>query len=105
MPRALLAARRRTCCPPVAEYPRTEGTAVTGGYVYRGSAIPGLAGRYVFGDFGSGKLWHIAADTPPTMVMSGGLQTGLSISSFGEDLAGELYIVDYAGGIYRLIRK
>jgi glucose/arabinose dehydrogenase len=91
--------------PPVAEYPRTEGTAVTGGYVYRGSAIARLAGRYVFGDFGSGKVWHIAAETQPTMAMSGGLQTSLSISSFGEDLAGELYIVDYAGGIYRLIRK
>jgi glucose/arabinose dehydrogenase len=91
--------------PPVAEYPRAEGTAVTGGYVYRGSAIPGLAGRYVFGDFGSGKVWHIAADTPPTMVMTGGLASGLNISSFAEDLAGELYVVDYSGGIYRLIRK
>ena len=92
--------------PPVAEYPRTQGTTVTGGYVYRGSAIPKLVGRYVFGDFGSGRIWHIAADTPPTLTMSGGLQTGLSISSFGEDNAGELYVVDYAaGGIYRITGK
>jgi glucose/arabinose dehydrogenase len=91
--------------PPVAEYPRTQGTTVTGGYVYRGSAIPGLVGRYVFGDFGSGRLWHIPADTPPTLSMTGGLATGLSISSFGEDLAGELYVVDYNGGLYRLVRN
>ena len=91
--------------PPVAEYPRAEGTAVTGGYVYRGSAIPGLAGRYVFGDFGSGKVWHIAADTPPTLSMTGGVATGLNISSFAEDIAGELYVVDYGGGIYRLVRR
>ena len=59
----------------------------------------------MFGDFGSGKVWNIAADTPPTLSMTGGLATGLNISSFGEDLAGELYVVDYNGGIYRLIRR
>jgi len=89
--------------PPVAEYPRSEGQSVTGGYVYRGSAISALAGRYVFGDFISGKVWNIAADTPPTLTISGGLASGLSISSFGEDLAGELYVVDYRGAIYRLV--
>ncbi len=88
--------------PPIAEYGRSEGAAVTGGYVYRGSAIPGLQGRYVFGDFVSGQLWHIAADTQPTLRMSPGFQSGLNISSFAEDLAGELYVVDYGGGLYRL---
>jgi len=88
--------------PPVAEYGRTEGTAVTGGYVYRGLAIAALRGRYVFGDFGSGQIWHIAADTQPTLRMAAGFATGLSISSFAEDLAGELYVVDYGGGLYRL---
>jgi glucose/arabinose dehydrogenase len=88
--------------PPVAEYGRNEGHSVTGGYVYRGSAIAALAGRYVFGDFVSGTLWHIAANTQPTMVMGAGFPTGLSIASFGEDVAGELYLVHYGGGIYRL---
>jgi glucose/arabinose dehydrogenase len=88
--------------PPVAEYGRSEGAAVTGGYVYRGSAIPGLRGRYVFGDFVSGQLWHIAADTQPTMRMTAGFSTGLNISSFAEDVAGEVYVVDYGGGLYRL---
>ncbi|HWM42548.1 MAG TPA: PQQ-dependent sugar dehydrogenase [Burkholderiales bacterium] len=88
--------------PPVAEYGRTEGSAVTGGYVYRGSAIADLQGRYVFGDFGSGTLWHIAADTPPTRLMGAGFATGLSIASFAEDVLGELFIVDYGGGLYRV---
>jgi hypothetical protein len=87
---------------PVAEYGRSEGAAVTGGYVYRGSAIPGLRGRYVFGDFVSGQLWHIAADTQPTVRMTAGFSTGLNISSFAEDVAGEVYVVDYGGGLYRL---
>jgi glucose/arabinose dehydrogenase len=88
--------------PPVAQYGRSEGAAVTGGYVYRGSAIAGLRGRYVFGDFISGQLWHIAADTQPTVRMTRGFSTELNISSFAEDGAGELYVVDYGGGLYRL---
>jgi glucose/arabinose dehydrogenase len=88
--------------PPVAEYARGAGAAVTGGYVYRGSAIPGLVGRYVFGDFIQRQLWHIAADTQPTLRMGAGIPTGLNISSFAEDVAGELYVVDYGGGLYRV---
>lgn len=89
--------------PPVAEYGRSEGFSVTGGYVYRGSAIAGLQGRYVFGDF-SGRLWHIAGDTQPTMVMTGGALTGVNIASFGEAHDGELYVVHYGGQLYRLTR-
>jgi glucose/arabinose dehydrogenase len=88
--------------PPVAEYGRNLGASVTGGYVYRGTAIPGLAGRYVFGDFVFGTLWHIAAGTQPTMQMGAGFQTGLSIASFAEDLAGELYVVHYDGQLFRV---
>jgi len=88
--------------PPVAEYGRTVGTTVTGGYVYRGAAIPGLVGRYVFGDFGSGRLWHIPSDTQPTMTMTTGFDSGLNPSSFGEGDDGELYVVDYGGGLYRV---
>jgi glucose/arabinose dehydrogenase len=88
--------------PPVAEYGRDEGRSVTGGYVYRGMAIPGLVGRYVFGDFITGALWHISVDTQPTRVMGAGFVTGLSIASFGEDAAGELYVVHYGGQLYRV---
>jgi hypothetical protein len=93
--------------PPVAEYGRNEGATVIGGYVYRGSAIPGLVGRYVFGDFVSGRVWHIPATTQPTVTMTSpdALATGLLISSFGEGADGELYIVDYGGKLYRLVSR
>jgi glucose/arabinose dehydrogenase len=88
--------------PPIAEYGRSVGTTVTGGYVYRGTAIAGLAGRYVFGDYGSGRIWHIAANTAPTAQITGGFASGLNIASFGEGADGELYMVHYAGQLYRL---
>ncbi len=88
--------------PPVAEYGRTAGTTVTGGYVYRGTVMPGLVGRYVFGDFGNGRIWHIAGNTQPTITVSSGFDTGLNISSFGEGADGELYMVHYGGQLYRL---
>jgi glucose/arabinose dehydrogenase len=83
---------------PVAQYGRSLGFSTTGGFVYRGAAIPGLVGRYVFGDFG-GRLWHIARDTPPTLTLAAGSgqATGLAISSFGQDTAGELYVVHIGG--------
>lgn len=82
---------------PVAQYGRSQGFSTTGGYVYRGSAIPALHGRYVFGDFG-GALWSIARDTTPTVTLGNGLPTGLAISAFGQDQAGELYIVHLGTG-------
>jgi uncharacterized repeat protein (TIGR03806 family) len=87
--------------PPVAQYGRSQGFSTTGGFVYRGSAIPALHGRYVFGDFGGG-LWHIARDTPPTLTLGAGLSTGLQISSFGQDTNGEVYIVHLGGTLHRL---
>jgi glucose/arabinose dehydrogenase len=88
---------------PVAEYARQPGNAVTGGYVYRGSAIPQLSGRYVFGDFGSGRIWHIGRDTSPTLqVTQPALSTGLNISSFGQGADGEIYLVHYGGTLHRL---
>ncbi len=90
---------------PVAEYGRSVGTTVTGGYVYRGAAVPELAGRYLFGDFGSGRIWSIANDTQPTLTIttSGSLESGLSISSFGEGNDGELYVVHYGGTLHRVV--
>ena len=83
--------------PPVAQYGRSQGFSTTGGFVYRGSAIPALHGRYVFGDYG-GRLFHIALDTTPTANLTNGQTTGLSIVSFGQDQAGELYIVHLGSG-------
>ena len=86
---------------PDAEYDHGLGSSVTGGYVYRGTNIGSLLGRYVFGDFGSGRIFsHTpgSGDLAPEEL----LDTTLSISSFalGED--GEIYVVDYQGGLYRI---
>lgn len=93
--------------PPVTEYTHADGCSVTGGYVYRGDAQAALRGFYLFGDYCSGNLWAIRADAKAgaggTVAPELVLATGLSISSFGEDAAGELYLADLAGGaIYRI---
>ncbi len=91
---------------PVATYGRGEGVSVTGGYVYRGTAVPTLVGKYVFGDFGSGRVWTLPGDAVP----GGGAKpellftTTLAISSFAEMNDGELLVVDFAGGgLHRII--
>jgi len=96
---------KASAIPPVAQYGRSAGFSTTGGVVYRGSAIPNLHGRYLFGDFGSGNLWHIARDTTPTRTLTGadGLSTGLSIASFGQDTAGEVYVVHLGGTLHKIV--
>jgi glucose/arabinose dehydrogenase len=92
--------------PPVAEYDHTTGVAVTGGYVYRGSAIPNLVGQYVFSDYSSGYIWHIPTDTAPTkmMVHADGWDSNTHPASFAQDNDGELFLVDVrSSGIYKLI--
>jgi glucose/arabinose dehydrogenase len=89
--------------PPVAEYGRSVGRSITGGYVYRGSAQPSLVGRYIFGDFVLGRLLSIAADTQPTLSITNGPTAGFNISSFGEGNDGEVYAVDYGGRLYRVV--
>ncbi len=91
---------------PVAEFSQTDGEcSITGGYVYRGSRTPSLQGRYIVGDFCSGRIWMIwNAGTSDTPLWSQELlvDTNMRISSFGEDEAGELYLLDLSGAVYRL---
>ncbi|HRE47042.1 MAG TPA: PQQ-dependent sugar dehydrogenase [Aggregatilineales bacterium] len=90
---------------PIAEYDHGEGISITGGYVYRGEQFPALQGYYFFGDFGSTKIWALKANDAGAWEMSEVLQPGFPISSFGEDEAGELYVVDFGGKIHQLIAK
>jgi glucose/arabinose dehydrogenase len=90
---------------PLIEYDRDAGTSVTGGYVYRGTAIPGFADTYVYGDFVSGRIWSVSRAEDGTLENSLLAQTGYAISSFGEDDAGELYVVDFGGAVYRIVGK
>jgi uncharacterized repeat protein (TIGR03806 family) len=87
--------------PPVAEYSHATGNAIAGGVVYRGKAFPSLVGRYIFGDFPTGRIWDIPIDTKPTLTMTGGLVSGLKPSSFNEDNDGEIYITN----MYRDLRR
>jgi glucose/arabinose dehydrogenase len=88
---------------PVVEYGHGEGCSVTGGYAYRGSAVPALYGKYVFADYCSGRIWTIPRNPGATATKSVLVDTSLSISSFGEGSTNELYVVDRGGTIY-LIR-
>jgi glucose/arabinose dehydrogenase len=85
---------------PVAVYSHEKGCAVTGGYVYRGEAVPALAGRYVFGDYCTGTVWSLDAAAPGEARVE--LELGTTLASFGEDESGELYLVSRTGMIFRL---
>jgi glucose/arabinose dehydrogenase len=92
--------------PPAAEYPRDLGAcAVTGGYVYRGQALPQAVGAYFFADFCSGQIWTLVPAAEGQWQMAAFTDTDFAISSFGEDEAGELYVVHHGGALYRLIGK
>lgn len=91
---------------PVAEYHHREGVSVTGGYVYRGSDLPELRGRYVYADYQTGRLWCVAEDRKAgkhqvTKLM----RRAGAVASFGETASGEVLILRYDGGkISRLVR-
>jgi glucose/arabinose dehydrogenase len=90
---------------PLLEYKHASGRcAVTGGYVYRGSAIPALRGYYVYGDYCTGEVWAVAAGASAPASGIRLLDTAHLVSGFGQDDAGELYLCDLAGGaVYRIV--
>jgi glucose/arabinose dehydrogenase len=88
---------------PVYEYGHDQGCSVTGGYVYRGQELPDLVGRYVFSDYCSGRLWALRRTKDGGVEVTRLAETGRRVSSFGEDAAGELYLVDHRGEVLRLV--
>lgn len=90
---------------PVAEYDHSIGISVTGGYVYRGERLPEWSGIYLYGDYGSGLIWGLFRDPSGNWRNRLLFQTGTTITSFGEDEAGEIYFVSYDGSLYRLERR
>jgi glucose/arabinose dehydrogenase len=90
---------------PIFAYGRTEGVSVTGGYVYRGSAIPDLQGWYIYGDYGSGKLWALKQQANGTADNKLLMETDTHITSFGLDSKGELYMCTYDGEVLKLVRQ
>jgi len=95
---------------PIYTYTHVEGCSITGGYVYRGCAMPGLHGTYFFADFCSNRIWTFEYDgvsitnfqnrTPELAPNVGSIG---SISSFGEDALGEIYIVDIGGEVFKVM--
>jgi glucose/arabinose dehydrogenase len=92
---------------PIFEYERTLGVSVTGGYVYTGKRIPALRGRYVFGDFATGRLWALELPAVPKRVNATLLgRFSYSFSTFGRDAEGELYAADFGPGtVLRLVSR
>ena len=101
---------------PIHEYPRSQGQTVTGGFVYRGTAIgPSFLGRYFFADYVAGRLWSIglaigangeaaASGLIDHTAEVGGTSVLGNISSFGVDSRGELFVLNYsAGRVLRLV--
>ena len=90
-----------------------EGCSVTGGYVYRGQRIKSMQGQYIFGDYCSGNIWTLKVVNGKAInfknrteeINIGGGEFTTYISSFGQDSDGEIYIIDYNGGIYKLIES
>ena len=83
-------------------YGHEHGCAVTGGYVYRGEAVPGLKAVYLLGDFCSGRIWASWRSLDWKRKVIELTQTDMQIISFGEDEAGEVYVIDYGGALYRI---
>lgn len=84
--------------PPIFVYPHDLGLSIIAGYAYRGNAIIDLFGVFLFGDFGSGRIWTIYRREDGGWQVNEYIDTIINISSFGEDEDGELYIVDYSSG-------
>ncbi|WP_240911257.1 PQQ-dependent sugar dehydrogenase [Paludisphaera soli] len=100
--------------PPLAEYPHTptadrpdSGLSITGGYVYRGEAIPELKGCYVYGDYDSGRIWGLKYEngkvTANGEIVDVTPRTKLNITSFDETPEGELLILAFDGRIHELV--
>jgi glucose/arabinose dehydrogenase len=88
---------------PIFEYSHQEGCSVTGGYMYRGSQYPELYGNYFVTDYCQGNIWRLYPEASGTWNSAMIFDSPYVISSFGEDAAGNLYVLDHNGGsIYKI---
>lgn len=89
---------------PIYEYNHTLGISITGGHVYRGTTITELIGKYIYADFGSGRIWALEYSGGVVVNNRELIDTDLNIPSFGIDANNELYICAFDGNIYKLIQ-
>jgi len=92
---------------PILDYGTSDGRSITGGYVYRGTRLGSLKGKYIYGDFVSGAIWALQYDESTKQQTNTSLTSLVgSLSSFGEDEGGELYLLNYqTGKIQQLVLK
>ena len=90
---------------PIWEYGRDQGISVTGGFVYRGSTLTELKGRYIYADFGSGRIWALDYSNMSNPVNTEIHHADFNISAFGVDQNNELYICSFDDKIYRLEKQ
>lgn len=88
---------------PVFEYSHDDGTAIIGGYVYRGSAMPDLVGAYIFVDFSSGKIWALQESSSGVWIRQTIFEGDFLATSIGEDEDGELYLADHLGNVFSIV--
>ncbi len=92
--------------PPLHTYRHPQGFSITGGFVYRGRAIPGLCGAYLYADYVSKRLWALRERNGRVVASAELLRMQNAISSFGQDGDLELYVADHAAGlILRIVSK
>jgi len=87
---------------PFAEYPPALGSSVTNGFLYRGHRFPWLVGRYVFGDFGSGRIFAVRSEAGESTEAEVIMSTGSRISALAEGRDGELYYANHSGTLHAL---
>ncbi|NUO83623.1 PQQ-dependent sugar dehydrogenase [candidate division KSB1 bacterium] len=85
---------------PVVEYSHNEGFSITGGYVYHGPRLPKLAGVYLYADYVTRKIWGLRYANGSVVANQFLVDCPANISSFGEDQAGEVFVVGHDGRIY-----
>jgi glucose/arabinose dehydrogenase len=87
---------------PIEVYSHDSGCSVTGGYVYRGAKVPSAVGRYFYGDYCSGVVWSLRVENGKASGVAKEPYRVASLSSFGQDAHGELYLTSLDGSVYRL---
>jgi uncharacterized repeat protein (TIGR03806 family) len=101
---------------PVVEHPHSDFRSITGGYVYRGSRLKELEGHYIYGDFDTGRIWAFLPEFKENRTIRDPVviprqhrelaRTTYRIVSWGEDNAGEIYLVDFTGGgLHQLVKS
>ena len=89
---------------PIHEYTHSVGVSITGGYVYRGSLLPGLYGKYIYADYGTGRIWGLKYDGINPLTNDSIQKATFSVSTFGVDQNNELYFTSYSSSTAKIYK-